>query len=376
MRDTSNIVDEALEGNLRYTETLEANPQGPVRTCALHLTGADKPVSSMRVYGFEQRFGAVAVSVEGIGAVNTNPDYRRRGYASQLMRLVLKSASTRVDAMFLFGIRGFYGSFGFTPCLADSSFSLWLKNAAELFVPEDFETVAIAKDDIPRVVPLFNAHHRERPWTLVRDEGLTAGLAERGGNRPGAESFILRDQGRIRGYAIVEERRFGWLTQSFRVMEALADSCESARGVISVLRDLGLRCGVDTITIREPGDSVVGRTLRMLGAELRRSYRADGGAMGVILNRESLVDRLAPELQRRAGEAVMSPQAVEALAKGGVAPDSGNLLKLLLGYWSWDDAEHAGEVASDDLRPTMVACFPGGGTPRLLEAYSHDLDRY
>lgn len=53
-----------------------------------------------------------------IGTVMTDPDYRKKGLASQLMQQVLSTYENHCDLFYLFGepsVRGFYESFGYTP---------------------------------------------------------------------------------------------------------------------------------------------------------------------------------------------------------------------------------------------------------------------
>ena len=98
--------------------------------------------------------------------------------------------------------------------------------------------------------------------------------------------------------------------------------------------------------------------------------------MGLILNRKSLVSRMEPELRRRSGGNAAPAHALQELADGSVVPDSAVLIRLLLGYWSWDDFELSSEVASEELRDTLRSWFPGGGAPQLPVPYAHHLDRY
>ena len=71
------VVDEMIEPGLRYTEEVGRIVRTmPVRYCYLWQEGVAEPVSDLEVLSFQQRFGAVAVAAEGIGGVETLPDFR------------------------------------------------------------------------------------------------------------------------------------------------------------------------------------------------------------------------------------------------------------------------------------------------------------
>ena len=73
--------EEAISAELRYTEEKRRNEPGPpVRDCSLWQAGVDRPVSDLNLMSFRQRFGAVSIPAEGIGGVETLPEFRRRGY--------------------------------------------------------------------------------------------------------------------------------------------------------------------------------------------------------------------------------------------------------------------------------------------------------
>jgi hypothetical protein len=117
-----------------------------------------------------------------------------------------------------------------------------------------------------------------------------------------------------------------------------------------------------------------------LGCRYQQTFPVSGGMMGAILDRLGLLRQLESELRRRtfANEMAEAMHAVvfEALCAGQIVPDDGALLKLLLGYWSLDDALAAGEIVPRSYQPICHLWFPGGGTRALPLPYSHRLDRY
>ena len=370
------IVDESLQDSLRYTEHLGEDDRGPKRVCSLWILDDPEPVSSMAFLAFNQRFGATAVPVEGIGDVATNLNYQRRGYITMLMQRALSGAASRVDALFLFGISGLYEKFGFANCLAGSKFSVWLKHTKSLKKLGDLQAHPLTKADLPEFLSFFNARNAERPWTRVRDD--RAALKLFGGKpfRPGPEGILLKAGGTLHAYALVSGHNYGWGHEPIHVHEAFADSPETAEALLAVLRERGVERWEDTLSVETPVDSIVGRTVRRIGGRLQREYKADGGGMGLITNRASLVATLAGELRRRAGGTTSSAKALEKLASASLLPDNPTLLKLLVGFWSWNDAEFEGAAAPDAYTDMLRGWFPGGGTSRLEEPIAYGLDGY
>jgi hypothetical protein len=68
--------------------------------------------------------------------------------------------------------------------------------------------------------------------------------------------------------------------------------------------------------------------------------------------------------------------AFEALRRGEAIPDSGVLLRLLVGHWSLADARALGHEIASQFERLFALWFPGGGTPNLPLPYAHVLDGY
>jgi GNAT superfamily N-acetyltransferase len=369
------VVDEILDGGIRYTEKHMDHKRGPCRQCALHLSEVKDPVSVLNLFSFSYRFGGTALPVEGVGDVKTDPEHRRKGYLSRLMDRAMTGAAERVDALFLFGITGFYTRFGFTSCLADSRMTLWLRNAKALDRGR-VDPEPLSPADLPEFLDFFNRLNSRRPFTRVRDDRVALALFKQPAWNAAPECIALRRDGRITAYAVLEGYGFGWMLKSFNVLETGALTREDAEAMIAVLRDRSLDRGVDTISFHEPVDSVFGRTLRLYGAEFHSKSIIDGGGMGCILNRENFVNGLEDELGSRNGGLIPCGTLLSGLAKGTIIEDRGNLLRLLLGYWSWEDAVHAGVSAPKEYHDLFRRIFPGGGTANLQAPMAHNLDGY
>jgi len=70
-------VEENVEPGLKYSEETGRTVRSlPRRDCCLWQTSVDEPVSSLEVLSFRQRFGAAVIPTEGIGGVETLPQFR------------------------------------------------------------------------------------------------------------------------------------------------------------------------------------------------------------------------------------------------------------------------------------------------------------
>ena len=139
----------------------------------------------------------------------------------------------------------------------------------------------------------------------------------------------------------------------------------------------------------EPMDSAVGLAAAQMGCSVTTSWTPDGEGMAAMLNRGALVGELAEELRRRyqsalswfashAGQRddVTIDRVIFGIAGCELIQDDGHLIRLLLGYWSWNDALAAGVSAPEHHYPVLRAVFPGSGMPWLPSPYAHRLDRY
>ena len=175
---------------------------------------------------------------------------------------------------------------------------------------------------------------------------------------------------------MLEGYGFGWMDKTFKTIESAADSRDSALALLLVLRDMCLSRDIDTIKFSEVPDSTFGRTLRLSGATVYLRHQVLGGGMGLLLNRTSVVEKLTAELYTRAAPLELPGGFIDALVDGSLIDRQDDLLKLLVGYWSWDDALHEGVQAPEKLHEALRGCFPGGGTQQLLLPTAHGLDDY
>jgi hypothetical protein len=384
-------VEEKLGGSLRYTEEIcpDTEGRGSHRKCCIWEGSGVEPVSSARLFSFRIRFGAVAVDAEGYGGVQTLPEHRGKGHALRMLERSSSGAASRVSALFLYGIEKLYPKVGFVSCLPQATLSVRVSRA-ESGAAEGHEIARVAPQDLPAMAALYNAENRTRPWTVVRGTELGARLATGTVWRPGPEVLVARRNGEVRGFAVVAGAGYGHAPRATSVLEAIAADDAAARAVLGAVSRGSWERRIDTFSISEPADGTVGITARRLGCEVHVTHQPDGGGMGRIVDRPSLLAKLAPELARReacvdAGACLgsaegrvlsgASGETFRALRAGALVPDDGALLRLLVGFWSWRDAEQNGVPLPEEHRRALARWFPGP-SPQLPAPHSHTLDHY
>jgi hypothetical protein len=377
-------VETEIEPGLRYTEeTGRLQKSLPVRDCFLWKAGVDEPISGLNLLSFRQRFGALSLPCEGIGGVETLPAFRQQGYMNLLMEKALEGMRERTLVAFVSdAIEDLYEKYGFTTCLAEGYITVPVRNIEGHSLTEAAggpQLRPFSKDDLPAMVDLYNQAHADRPWTHNRNASWDR-LHETRTWRPGSEVIVLEQGDKMAGYAILTEERFGYVISPFVVDELTVKDIVAARMLLGEIASRCWQLRIAEFRVHEPLDSMVGRAAQELGCTYHQTFPPSGGQMGAIFDRPEMLRQLEPELQRRlfADELAeeMHPIAFEALIQGELLPDNATLLKLLLGYWSLDDALTVGIPVPAPYRPLCHLWFPGGGTRALPLPYNHQLDRY
>ncbi len=107
----------------------------------------------------------------GIAAVMAHPAYRRRGYAGELMRAVLRDMREREVHLSLLApfSHAFYRSFGYE--LATEAIEYRLKPTDLSTSPEQSHLRAYREEDLPSLMALLEEEARRHPLCVRRSEG-------------------------------------------------------------------------------------------------------------------------------------------------------------------------------------------------------------
>jgi predicted acetyltransferase len=376
------LLSEELEPGVRYVEEQSRTVCGvPVKDCFLVVDGEYEPISMLDIRTFEQRFGAIAIRMEGIGGVETHPKFRRRGWMSKLLVRALSGVAERVHVAAIGdAIPGVYEKHGFTNCLAERELRVDAHEVAalnEVQADDRRKPRPLVEADLPGIVALYNEAHAQRSWTHRRSRDWNKLVPEATWS-PGSTGMVLESYDVIMGYAIFTRPLYGHRKPELRVDEMAARDQASARLLISAIAELSLQAQQSQFTVGEPLDSVVGRTLKALGCSLCETHLRSGGMMARMLHRGPLLRALEPELRRRCQglEAESLHEAgFAALMAGTLGIDRPTLLSLLVGHWSLAEARTRG-LCPSAFSEVLELWFPGGGGHQLPTAHAHRLDRY
>ncbi len=146
----------------------------------------------------------------GISAVMVHPAYRRRGYAGELMRAVLRDLRERDVALSLLSpfAHAFYRVFGYE--LASEAIEYRLKPSDLPTSPEQRHLRAYQEDDLPSLMELYEAEARRHALSVRRSEGHWKSTV----SEKGRDVAVYGRDGSIEGYVIYKIS--GWQEQDPR----------------------------------------------------------------------------------------------------------------------------------------------------------------
>ncbi|MEW6635960.1 MAG: GNAT family N-acetyltransferase [Actinomycetota bacterium] len=175
-----------------------------------------------------------AVEMGGVAAVNTHPAYRRRGYAGELMRLVLarmREEGRMLSVLWPFA-HAFYRTYGWE--LAGESLSYRI-GPTDLPTSEEQRRVrAYREEDLPRMMDLYAEEMARHPLAVVRGEAYWRWWM----SRDGREAAIYERDAKIEGYILYEMTRWREEREPHRtlaVSELITRTPEARAGLISFL---------------------------------------------------------------------------------------------------------------------------------------------
>lgn len=149
--------------------TPEKNPR--IDPGQIHVVEEDGEVrATAAVLPLETFVDGEWVAMGGVAAVNAHPAYRRRGYAGELMRAVLRDMrerSVHLSMLWPFA-HPFYRAYGWELC--GESLEYTLKPTDLPTSPEQKRLRAYREDDLPRMMELLEKEALRHPLFVRRDE--------------------------------------------------------------------------------------------------------------------------------------------------------------------------------------------------------------
>lgn len=252
-------------------------------------------VSAVRVANRPVRIGGARVEMGGIGGVSTHPDYRGRGYCTEILKAQIEYMERQgYDISMLFtGICGFYRRLEWY-CHPQHSAQAPVPEAVQTVASDDYTIRQYRQDtDLDGVIACYDQYNAERTLTMVRHrqywlDGHTQYLG-------GVPWLVAERDGQIYAYVSgspddIHEAccRDGHLN----AFEPLADyilqqACDE---------------GVEQIRLRlHYNHPITDRYRRICGGRISHSYGE--GMMLRVIRLMPLLTKVAPVFEKRLAEA-------------------------------------------------------------------------
>lgn len=243
----------------------------------------DLIVSHAMVRQYSMRYGQAILKVAGVGAVCTHEDYRKRGYASVVMRdLLTFIAELGAHVSLLHGIPGFYENYGYSPVFPNYYLTFSALDAADL--PQYLHVRDATEEDLPYMAVLYEKHWGGRvsfqrtpqiwQWRFANVDKLPVVADDGSGNVSGY--LFMKPDGNIEVVADSPEATTSLLAWSGRWYDARGDS--------------------QVTWFLPPDDVIVTYARQFLPISVSALYHPSGGWMARLIDTYSLVHTLLPEL--------------------------------------------------------------------------------
>jgi predicted acetyltransferase len=336
----------------------------------VHVVEEDGEVrASAVVLPLESFVGGEPRPMGGIAAVMAHPAYRRRGFAGELMRAVLRDLREREVALSLLSpfSHAFYRTFGYE--LATEDIEYRLEPGDLPTSPEQSHLRAFRDEDLPALMTLYEAEAKRHTLSVLRSEAYWKSdevskdkditVYERDGE---TEGYILY---KISGWQEQDPRR------TFRVDELVAATPLAKKALLSLLAGLDPKVyGIKHFTPRgEPlhpylKSSYVkasiepDQMLRLVDVETSLGYLELASEKPLVLDIE---DDVIPENQGKYtigyGKVVRGAEAGESISL-----DVRRLAQLYAGYLPARDLSRHGllDASSPAALELLDSHFPVG----------------
>jgi predicted acetyltransferase len=305
----------------------------------------------------------------GISAVMAHPAYRRRGYAGELMRAVLRDMRERDVALSLLSpfAHAFYRIFGYE--LVTEAIEYRLKPADLPTSPEQSHLRAYREEDLSSLMELYDTEAKEHTLSARRSEGHW----RRSLSKKDIDAAVYERNGDIEGYILY--KLSGWQDRDPRrtlsVEEIVAATRRAREALLSFMAGLDpLVYGIKLFTPRgEPlhpylksshVDAKIDpdQMLRLVDVEEALGYLGLTPEAPLVLDvSDDVIPENAGEYTLTAGKVVRGSEAGES-----VSLDVRQLAQLYAGYLPARDLARHGliEASSPEALNLLDTLFPQG----------------
>ncbi len=280
------LLEYSFEEHDLFARYIDFDPAYDPSDFLLALDGA-RPVSCVQVFTKTIRLRGQAIGLGGIGSVATDPDYRKRGLAFELLRRSEERMRERglVLGLLFAVLWDFYSRLGWVQIPARQ---LALHRQPEpAAAPPDVALRAFRADDLAQVQALYERYTSDFEGTTIRDADYWRGQLRYAGS-PGEDFRVAERDGRIVAYA---------RTAVVQVPMALEFAHEPSCGNALASLLLGLCPDEGALLMRLPPGTELEGELAARAAALDRvddptlMWRVlDGGALAQLVGRPAASD--------------------------------------------------------------------------------------
>lgn len=266
------------------------------RSWYFKLVYEGKEVSRLWVHDLKVRFGESIVRMGGIGGVETDEPYRRRGFARRLLETANEfMREAGFDIAGLFGISDFYERWGYIPALPEYQVKVATENIknAQLKHKVDDYSHELHSEEVLRI---YEHNNLQRICSVVRERENWSGF------RMGSDWFVKADvkvfvdegTGEIAGYISLDD-----VQERTTVAEVGYATPKVFESIVAFLAQRATERGHEEITLLLPPDHKFTAFLRQYGCTATQIFHRSGGGMMRIINLESTMRKLSVELTKR-----------------------------------------------------------------------------
>jgi predicted acetyltransferase len=353
-----------------WAENFDASLNARLDPEQIHVIEEDGEArASTTVLPLESYVGGEPRPMGGIHAVMVHPAYRRRGYAGELMRAVLRDMRERGVSLSLLSpfAHAFYRMFGYE--LATEAIEYSLKPADLPTSPEQAHLRAYREDDLSSLMALYTVEAKEHRLCVRRSEGHW----KRSLSKKDTDVAVYERNGDIEGYILY--KLSGWRDadprRTLSVEEIVAATPRAREALLSFMAGLDpLVYGIKLFTPRgEPlhpylksshVDAKVDpdQMLRLVDVEDALGYLQRIPETPLVLDvSDEVIPENADEYTVAEGKVVRGAEAAES-----VSLDVRQLAQLYAGYLPARDLARHGLVRASSPRALdlLAALFPQG----------------
>jgi predicted acetyltransferase len=261
----------------------------------LDLVVGGKSISGLEILDLVLRIGESKLKMAGIAGVRTDDGYRMKGYASKVLSQSIDyMVKGGYDISMLFGIEDFYQRWGFATCLPEYELTIPTRNAERALKRYDSRPFLVG--DVEDILAMYEQNNRHRSCWIERSKGTWRPFRKGTWFDKPAKCNVMVDDGKLIGYYAYDDSRYE--TRITEVGSAKRDVFES---MLRDFADMAIERRAERISVNIPPDHPLATFCRRYGCSLSIGYPYNANGMMRIINLNSFLHKLKPELERALG---------------------------------------------------------------------------